>query len=192
MPPLIRMQSSIFGGRQYEDLPQDANVVNCRVQHGDVLVLATDGVYDNLNNQDVLKLVTARMMGTGAWNGTSDMGIGVSDSLHALTAPGGLASTFSSLQSRRQNSHHPRHHPEPSKNQQSLDERTRDHTLQALLAVTIAGEAKIASMDFRRDGPFAKESQRYRPWDHWRGGKPDDICVVVVIAVEEGREGTAE
>ncbi|EEP76669.1 predicted protein [Uncinocarpus reesii 1704] len=55
MPPLIRMQSAIFGGRQYEDLPQDANVTNYRLQHGDVLLLATDGVYDNLNNQDILK-----------------------------------------------------------------------------------------------------------------------------------------
>ncbi|EFW22154.1 hypothetical protein D8B26_001126 [Coccidioides posadasii str. Silveira] len=200
MPPLIRMQSAIFGGRQYEDLPQDANVTNYRLQHGDVLLLATDGVYDNLNNQDILTLVTGRMMATGAWNGTADMGIGVSDGLNALTQPAGLSSPFSSLKSRphsHRSRHHPhRHHhhhqqhanPEQPSGAKTIDAHTRNHTLQALLAVTIAGEAKIASMDFRRDGPFAKESQRYRPWDHWRGGKPDDICVIVVIAVEEGRD----
>ncbi|KAI1908709.1 Protein phosphatase 2C 7 [Ophidiomyces ophidiicola] len=181
LPPLMRMQSAVFGGRQFEDLPQDANVINYRLQHGDVLILATDGVYDNLNNQDILKHVTARMMGTGAWSGTADMGIGVSESLDVLTQAGGLSSAFSALKSKS------RHHPESAPDMKNIDANTRDHTLQALLAVTIAGEAKIASMDFRRDGPFAKESQRHRPWDHWRGGKPDDICVIVVIAVEEGR-----
>ena len=44
---------------------------------------------------------------------------------------------------------------------------------------------KIASVDYRRDGPFAKEAQRYYPGDYYRGGKVDDICVVVVIAVDD-------
>ncbi|KAK2740388.1 hypothetical protein FQN57_006128 [Myotisia sp. PD_48] len=180
MPPLMRMQTAMFGGKQYEDLPQDANITNCSVQHGDVLVLATDGVFDNLNNQDVLKLVTSRMMRTGAWHGTADMGISATDKLDALTKPGGLGTVY-------QRSKRPKSQgiPSDTNNETELDRRTRGHTLQALLAVTIAGEAKIASMDFRRDGPFAKEFHRYRPWDHWRGGKPDDICVVVLVAVED-------
>ncbi|EEQ34843.1 azr1 protein [Microsporum canis CBS 113480] len=176
VPELIRRQSYLFGGKQFEDMPQDAAITNCSLQHGDVLVLATDGVFDNLNNQEVLKLVTARMMATGAWTGTSDMGISAADSLDALTKPGGL--TFGSKRIK------------PAKTAPTSEEEDpqgKGQTLQALLAVTIAGEAKIASMDFRRDGPFAKEYQRHRPWDHYRGGKPDDITVVVLVAVEEGR-----
>jgi protein phosphatase PTC7 len=37
------------------------------------------------------------------------------------------------------------------------------------------------------DGPFAKEVQKYYPNEDWRGGKVDDICVVVAIVVEEGK-----
>ncbi|KAK2877280.1 hypothetical protein FQN49_001285 [Arthroderma sp. PD_2] len=176
VPELVRRQSSLFGGRQFEDMPRDAAVTNCSLQHGDVLVLATDGVFDNLNNQEVLKLVTTRMMGSGAWTGTSDMGISATDSLDALTKPGGLA--FGSKRNKP---------PKAVATSIEDDPQGKGHTLQALLAVTIAGEAKIASMDFRRDGPFAKEYQRHRPWDHYRGGKPDDITVVVLVAVEEGR-----
>jgi len=187
IPPLMRAQSAIFGGRNFEDLPHDANVTNCTLQHGDILVLATDGVLDNLNNQDILKLITSRMMATGAWNGTSDMGIGVTNRLDAVTRPGGL--TDLSLEPPSPDSTSPKSHP-PSTSPPILDLRTRGHTLQALLAVTIAGEAKIASMDFRRDGPFAKESQRLYPWDPWRGGKADDICALVVVAVEEATGGS--
>lgn len=58
-------------------------------------------------------------------------------------------------------------------------------TLQSLVAASISGEAKIASVDMRRDGPFAKEAQRYYPGDYYRGGKVDDICTIVVIAIDE-------
>jgi len=59
--------------------------------------------------------------------------------------------------------------------------------LQSALAVGIAGEAKAASVSLRRDGPFAREVQRRYPEEDWRGGKADDICVVVVVVVEEGK-----
>lgn len=59
-----------------------------------------------------------------------------------------------------------------------------ENTLQTLLAVNIVGEAKAASMDTRRDGPFAKEVQRHYPQENYHGGKVDDICVVVAIVVE--------
>ncbi|PGH01335.1 hypothetical protein AJ80_09025 [Polytolypa hystricis UAMH7299] len=180
MPPRMRAQSNIFGGKAIEDLPYDASVTHCTVQHGDVLLLATDGVLDNLFNQDILNLVTSRMMATGAWNTTSNTHIGVSDELDSLTRPGGLSSLISSA---------PRPSPSPSSSPSPPpDPRTREHTLQALLAAAVARQAKMSSMDLRHDGPFAKESRRYHPWDPWRGGKVDDISVIVAIAVEEGRD----
>ncbi len=60
-----------------------------------------------------------------------------------------------------------------------------DHSLQSLLAVRITSEAKAASKNRRRDGPFAKEVQRRYPQENYHGGKADDICVLVVIAVEK-------
>ncbi|KAL2004925.1 hypothetical protein VTN00DRAFT_2775 [Thermoascus crustaceus] len=185
IPPRMRAQAAVFGGTFLEDSPRDAAVSNINMQHGDVLVLATDGVFDNLNNQDILKIVTGRMILAGAWTGTADMGIGVSKHLDALTRPGGLAAPPPSPAA------HADAPPSPAERsgeqKPRLTAKTRGHTLQALLALSIAGEAKIASVDFRRDGPFAKEAQRYRPQEWYRGGKVDDICALVVVAVEEGR-----
>ncbi|KAJ6132729.1 hypothetical protein N7471_007944 [Penicillium samsonianum] len=174
IPPRMRAQASVFGGAFLEDFPSDASVTNVQMQHGDVLIVATDGVFDNLNNQDILKLVTSRMVMTGAWTAT-ESGVGVSENLRALAAPGGLADAL----------------PTPPGSPLSKDPANTESgpedgvTLQSVLAATIAGEAKIASVDYRRDGPFAKEAQRYYPGDYYRGGKVDDICVVVVIAVDD-------
>jgi protein phosphatase PTC7 len=60
-------------------------------------------------------------------------------------------------------------------------------SLQSFLAVGITGEAKAASVNTKIDGPFAKEVQRYYPHENWRGGKVDDICVVVAVVCEEGK-----
>jgi len=177
IPPRMRAQASVFGGAFLEDFPRDAAVTNLQMQHGDVLMLATDGVFDNLNNQDILKLITSRMILTGAWTAAPDTAVGVSNSLAALTVPGGLAETF---------------HP-PSSSDSTSKEDSKEFskrlkstlTLQSLLAASIAGEAKLASVDFRRDGPFAKEAQRYYPGDYYRGGKVDDICALVLVAIDE-------
>ncbi|KAJ5348130.1 uncharacterized protein N7506_001383 [Penicillium brevicompactum] len=170
IPPRMRAQANVFGGAFLEDFPKDASVTNVQMQHGDVLMLATDGVFDNLNNQDILKLITSRMVMTGAWTAT-ESGVGVSDNLRALAAPGGLADALPT--------------PPGSPMKDSEDALADGVTLQSVLAATIAGEAKKASVDYRRDGPFAKEAQRYYPGDYYRGGKVDDICVVIVVAVDD-------
>ncbi|KAJ5974075.1 hypothetical protein N7481_011285 [Penicillium waksmanii] len=171
IPPRMRAQANIFGGAFLEDFPRDASVTNVQMQHGDVLMLATDGVFDNLNNQDILKLVSSRMVMTGAWTAEPGQGVGISDSLRSLTVPGGLASAFPP--------------PANSKESKDLDRIESTLTLQSLLAASISGEAKIASVDFRRDGPFAKEAQRYYPGDYYRGGKVDDITTLILVAVDE-------
>lgn len=183
----MRAQAAIFGGTFLEDFPRDAAVSHINMRHGDVLVLATDGVFDNLNNQDILKIVTGRMILAGAWTGTADMGIGVSKRLDALTRPGGLAAPPPSPAAHADADGSPSPAERSEEQKPRLTAKTRGHTLQALLALSIAGEAKIASVDLRRDGPFAKEAQRYRPHEWYRGGKVDDICALVVVAVEEGR-----
>ncbi|GAB1199478.1 hypothetical protein APSETT444_008828 [Aspergillus pseudonomiae] len=173
IPPRMRKQASIFGGAFLEDFPRDAAVTNLHMQHGDVLLLATDGVFDNLNNQDILKLITSRMVLTGAWTATPDVGIKPSTDLDQLTGPEGLASLIPSSSTQ-------------TSQQQRSTSKSHLYSLPSLLAATIAGEAKLASVDMRRDGPFAKEAQRYYPGDWYRGGKVDDIAVLAVVAVEEG------
>ena len=66
--------------------------------------------------------------------------------------------------------------------------KANDKSLQARLAVAIAKEAKDTGLDTRRDGPFAKEVQRYYPGENWHGGKPDDIAALIAVVVEEPAE----
>lgn len=167
----------MFGGQIFEDFPCHASVTNLKMQHGDVLILATDGVLDNLFNQDILNIITDQMITAGAWNVTSESGISVAADLDKFTHEGGLVQA-----PRVSTSTNDSQSKQPISNP-----RTRFLPLQDRLALTVVRQAKVSSMDRHRDGPFAKEAQRYYPWDKWRGGKIDDICAVVVVAVEEGR-----
>lgn len=171
IPPRMRAQAAIFGGAYLEDYPRDAAVTDLRMQHGDVLMLASDGVFDNLNNQDILKLVTRQMVLTGAWTTDESSGaIKAADNLAQLARRGGLAGVLSG------NTNNAGKHDD-------TNNALQEYTLSSLLSASITGRAKLASLDRRRDSPFAKEYQRHYPYDHYRGGKADDICVLVLIAV---------
>ena len=156
MPPRVLALSKAFGGGPLSDLPNAASVTTHQVRHGDLLVFATDGVWDNLSPVDLLALVSKQMTGFQAWvNG--DSGTEVSDKIYDLIRDGGIAKEM-------------------------------ENSLQTMLAVNIVGEAKAASVDVRRDGPFAKEVHKHYPHEDWHGGKVDDICVVVAVVVEAGKD----
>jgi len=153
VPPRMLALSKLFGGEQLHDSPRDSNYSDHQVRHGDVLIFATDGVWDNLGALDLLKIVSRQMLGFQAW-AAEDNGTTVTDHLAQLTTKGVI----------------------PNK--------IHENTLQTLLAVNVVGEAKRASENTRRDGPFAKEVKKYYPHETYRGGKVDDICVVVAIVVD--------
>ena len=153
IPPKILARSKIFGGQPLSDYPRDASVTEHQVRHGDVLVFATDGVWDNLSSIDVLRIVSRHMTAFQAWQ-VGEKGLEISDQIRNLTIEGGI----------------------PKEN---------ENTLQTLLAITIAGEAKLASLDARRDGPFAKEVKKFYRNEDYHGGKVDDICALVAIVVEK-------
>lgn len=153
VPPRVLALSRIFGGEQLHDLPHDSNVTDHKVRHGDVLVFATDGVWDNLSTRDLLRVVSRQMLGFQAWS-TGDNGTTVTESLSDLTTGGGIVSG------------------------------AKENSLQTLLAVNIVREAKQASQDTKRDGPFAKEVHKFYPHEDYHGGKVDDICVVVAVVVD--------
>lgn len=134
------------------DFPRDASVTSHDVRHGDVLVFATDGVWDNLSSNELLRIVSRYMTGFQAWQG-SYRGTTVGKDLATLTKEGGVP-------------------------------KEKENSLQTMLAVAITGEAKAASQNDRRDGPFAKEVQRFYPHEDFHGGKVDDICVVVAVVVD--------
>ncbi|KAL2757597.1 hypothetical protein ACRALDRAFT_2040017 [Sodiomyces alcalophilus JCM 7366] len=174
VPPSVAARMAAFGGAQLSDFPRDADVTHHQLRHGDVLVFASDGVWDNLFNQDVLRITRRVMTSSGAWVTTTpgsdgeavagDKGeIRVIDDLHALTT---------------------------TQNQPSPSSRSRlPISLQSVLATEITAAAKAASINSKRDGPFAKDVQKWYPHENWRGGKIDDIAVVVVVVSDESRAG---
>jgi protein phosphatase PTC7 len=137
VPETIVAQAAAFGGEQLCDFPSDANVTTHDLRHGDVLVFASDGVWDNLSSQDILRLVSKIMIGARAWEHTQD----------GVTVGSGLSSFI-------------------------LNDDGSDGndipSLQSFLAVGITSEAKAASMNTKRDGPFAREVQRFYPYENWR------------------------
>lgn len=153
IPPKILARTRFFGGMHFQDYPSDATLTKHDVRHGDVLVFATDGVWDNLTPEDILQIVSRNMTAFQAWTTDKVQGTIASSLLDELTEQGGIAKQY-------------------------------ENTLQALLAVSITGEAKMASEDMKVDGPFAKEIQKHYPRENYQGGKVDDICAVVAIVVE--------
>lgn len=152
IPPKILARSRIFGSMPLRDYPRDASVTRRKVRHGDVLVFATDGVWDNLSSSELLRIVERYMTHFGAWQ-TGGKGTVIGEQLESLIKERGIP----------------------------LE---KENSLQTLLAVAITGEAKAASENPHRDGPFAKEVHKFYPYEDFRGGKVDDICVVVAVAVE--------
>ena len=154
-PQRMLVQMAVFGGpATLSDLPKESSVTHHKVRHGDVLVFATDGVWDNLSPQDALGIVSRYMVDLGAWvekDGTIEVGQD-------------LAKLVQAESTRKADS----------------------SSLQAKVAVAIAKEAKETGLNTRRDGPFAKEVQKWYPGENWHGGKPDDIAAVVAVVLEEG------
>ena len=135
------------------DFARDARITDHDLVHGDVLILATDGVWDNLSSQQVLGIIGRLMRKYGAWN-VNEQGTSVGPALRTLTTN---ANT-------------------------SGEERI---TLQGILTTALVTEAKMASLRSDVDGPFANAWRRQYSQDHFRGGKVDDICVVVAIPIED-------
>ncbi|KAH6660126.1 5-azacytidine resistance protein azr1 [Truncatella angustata] len=84
IPASMLARAAAFGGAQLCDHPKDADITTHNLKHGDILIFASDGVWDNVFNQDILKLTSRLMTSSGAWK-TSDGGIRVADDLTPLT-----------------------------------------------------------------------------------------------------------
>ncbi|OTA97934.1 hypothetical protein M434DRAFT_391543 [Hypoxylon sp. CO27-5] len=84
VPASMLARAAAFGGAQLCDYPKDADVTQHTLKHGDILVFASDGVWDNLFNQDILRIASRLMVGLGAWK-TRDGGIVVADNLKPYT-----------------------------------------------------------------------------------------------------------
>lgn len=146
-------------GEPLGDQPRDAALSTHTLQHGDVIMYATDGVWDNLDNGAIMKLVVKACRDAG------------------VLANGKLSDRQLALATREG---------------EELAKDKQGHNLQAAIATSIVAAAKQAGLDEKRDGPFARAVQKAYPGERYHGGKPDDVCVIVLVALEEGRVGGAK
>ncbi|KAA8896306.1 5-azacytidine resistance protein azr1 [Sphaerosporella brunnea] len=65
----------------HTDLPRDAAQSSHSLCEGDVVIFATDGVWDNLTNQQILRCASEVMLRVGAWEIGGDSGHGITPSL---------------------------------------------------------------------------------------------------------------
>ncbi|RCI11500.1 hypothetical protein L249_7767 [Ophiocordyceps polyrhachis-furcata BCC 54312] len=159
-PRLAARMAALGGSIPLCDLPRDADVYQHRLRHGDVILLATDGLLDNLFHQDILRIASRVMISSGAWTLTQTEGVRVADSIGTLVDQ-----------------------MRPTLDQDRL--RKNSTTLQSLLATELVMAAKAASVNTKVDGPFSKQVRRYYPRERWHGGKVDDICVVAAVVCQQ-------
>lgn len=157
VPAKLQAQYKIFGSTYFSETPADADVSTHQLKHGDIVLFATDGVWDNLSAQDTLQVISRIMEEGGYWFKS-----------HNFDG----AETMLNDKLIRQL---PR----------TIEDKIEESYLPGQLAAAVMREAKLAGLDRRREGPFAKEVKQRYPQEGWEGGKPDDIAVVVCIAVEE-------
>lgn len=160
IPPVMLSRMAMFGGRGFSDMPHDADVTHKCLQHGDVVIFATDGVWDNLFNQDILHVASRIMTSSGAWQMTESGSIRVASDLEKFVKS-------------------------PEKNPADDPSAPPARTLQSTLATSLTAAAKKASLDRKSESPFSKEVKAAYPNEHWDGGKVDDICVVVAVVCED-------
>ncbi|KAI9787381.1 MAG: hypothetical protein M1816_007514 [Peltula sp. TS41687] len=161
MSPAMLARSRLFGRGYLKDMPKDADITNHDLEHGDVLLFATDGVWDNLSRQQLSTTIGHFMVASKAWNIDKESGVVVTKDRQVFANP----------------------FPD-------LDHKVvKLHGLSGFLAALVTREAKTASISRSVDGPFAQEMRRHFPFDGYRGGKVDDICVMVVIVLKGEEEG---
>lgn len=119
--------------------------------HVYVLSFATVGIWDDLGSGEVLKLISEEMTSFHAGQ-TGKKGSSVGRRSGAL-CKGGMKGGDPPY--------------------------TEELALQIRLVKPIAPKAKGESEDPRRDGPFAKEAQKFYPHEDYHGGKVGDILSVV-------------
>jgi protein phosphatase PTC7 len=162
----------LFGSLHYAESPADADVYSHPVSHGDVIILATDGVWDNLSPEDVLNVVCGIMVRFQAWVLDDGGNVAVGDSLTSI-AEDCMASGSDAQKSKSNNKESSNSTLNPGR-----------FGLSSILASTMVREAKAASVNMNRESPFGRSVKKEFPYEQWRGGKVDDICVVAGVVLE--------
>ncbi|GAB7342634.1 hypothetical protein MBLNU457_g0799t1 [Dothideomycetes sp. NU457] len=91
LTPKMEAQRAIFGGsHQISEAPSKSDITHHTLKHGDVALFASDGLWDNLNAMEILKVVSSVMEKGGHWTKASgtEEGSSIGDVLHNSSPQG--------------------------------------------------------------------------------------------------------
>lgn len=136
----------------WKDKVSDAVLYQCNVQEGDIVINATDGLFDNLYPKEIIKIVDVFM--------TECLATSSRDSILSMSAKSNL----------------------PDIDRRLLAMMTKKNAKR--LAKELVKEAYRKSKSGTCLTPFGDRFDRSKMKKNnellrWKGGKPDDICVIV-------------
>ncbi|KAJ2477203.1 hypothetical protein EV174_004694 [Coemansia sp. RSA 2320] len=165
-----------LGTETHSDRPSDAQVFRLKIQKGDIIIVGSDGVFDNLFDEDILEEVNQHLPPAMRAEGQPELKYSndslwyesqqLSDCLEANKNSDGVDKVMARTVAAP---------PKPSLPQFHIDPRA--------ISLAIAKRAKLVSEDTRyMESPF--QMRAMQEGLYYQGGKRDDITVVVAVVTD--------
>ncbi|KAJ2715627.1 hypothetical protein H4R19_001095 [Coemansia spiralis] len=154
-----------LGTEPHSDKPSDAQVFRLKIQKGDVIIVGSDGVFDNLFDEDILEEVSLHLPPAMRAAGEPGLKYSTDSLLYEPPPPSPTAAPATSDGAR----------PRIALPQFHIDPRA--------ISRAIAQRAKLVSEDARyTESPF--QLRAMQEGLYYQGGKRDDIAVVVAVVTD--------
>lgn len=183
----MRGREKLFGPTQIENFPGEAAITRWELQHGDVLLIYTDGFSDNLNPSSILKTIQGALLAKGFWKGIPGEAE-VKAELEKHTP--GCVPTIKQIVQGQSTGKPQLDSVEYGETFESIDQKTKGRegiSAQSALALAAVRYAKTLAHATRVSTPFGENAMKFHPNVTMDSGKPDDTCVIAVLVEEEGR-----
>ncbi|CAD7923905.1 unnamed protein product [Amoebophrya sp. A120] len=180
-------------GMHSDDMPEHGDVHSVKVQEGDLILCATDGIFDNLFDEDILERLCGPATGADEADAMSTASTTSTSTPSEEGAASSKASTGSTTSSEQEAA-------TPASSENSASSTTEQTAISNLeqRAQDIVKAAFVLSLDPHYNSPFASREKEWleklpaalRPKGKgYEGGKPDDISAVLVEIVDKGDDG---
>ncbi|KAJ2506308.1 hypothetical protein H4217_009051 [Coemansia sp. RSA 1939] len=152
----------------HSDAASDAQVFRLKIQKGDIVIVGSDGVFDNLFDEDILEEVSHHLPPVMRADGPPELKYS-SDSLWYESQQHGANDALSP--------------PKPSVAAAPKFSLPQFHIDPKAISLAIARRAKLVSEDARyTESPF--QMRAMQEGLYYQGGKRDDITVVVAVVTD--------
>ncbi|KAJ1727497.1 hypothetical protein LPJ61_004538 [Coemansia biformis] len=159
-----------LGTEAHSDKPSDAQVFRLKIQKGDIIIVGSDGVFDNLFDEDILEEVSHHLPPTMRAEGEPELKYSTDalryESQQSASGAGAAAAAAAVGDAPRPKLALPQFHIDPH-----------------AISRAIAQRAKLVSEDGRyTESPF--QLRAMQEGLYYQGGKRDDIAVIVAVVTD--------